>query len=169
MIQIVDIDGRTMGEMEKISAHEKGGVWHRAISVFLFDINGRLLLQKRAKGKYHFAGLWANSCCSHPTVDETIEHAAMRAIKHELGIETSVKEVAVVRYSALDPVSGHTEKEHDHIMVGMFGSDLVPNPEEVELTRWISFKDLRAEIDWQPEKFAPWLPIILREVTSFTK
>ena len=169
MIQVVDRDGRTIGEMEKIAAHENGGTLHRAISVFLFDINGRLLIQKRARGKYHFSGLWANSCCSHPTVDETIEDAANRAMKSELGVEVSVKEVAVVTYRAHDSITGHTENEYDHIMTGLLDQAPNPNPDEVEETQWISFRDIKLQMEKQPEKFAPWLPIILKEVSSFTR
>lgn len=39
---------------------------HRAFSVFIFDENGRLLLQQRAKTKYTFPLSWTNSICSHP-------------------------------------------------------------------------------------------------------
>jgi isopentenyl-diphosphate Delta-isomerase len=169
LVQIVDESGRTVGEMEKLAAHENGGTWHRAISVFLFDQQGQLLIQQRASGKYHFAGLWANSCCSHPATSETIEQAAQRPAKwyaqramlHELGVYSIVKELAVVRYEAHDPVTGHTEREHDHILVGILNEEPTPNPSEVQATRWITLQDLTTEIEQQPENFAPWLPVIL--------
>lgn len=169
-IQLVDEKGLTIGEIEKIAAHENGGTWHRAISVFLFDEHSRLLIQKRTQGKYHFGGLWANSCCSHPTTQETIEQAAVRAMVDELGVKVPVKEVAVVRYEAVDLVSGHTEREHDHILVGHLGIDPIPNPDEVETFRWVTIDDLRAEIEEQPGSFVPWLPIILNQVNySFSR
>ena len=40
-----------VGKMEKQQAHEIG-LLHRAISVFLFNPKGELLLQKRASSKY---------------------------------------------------------------------------------------------------------------------
>lgn len=167
MIQLVDENGETIGQSEKIAAHEHGGTWHRAISVFLFDEYGRLLIQKRASSKYHFAGLWANSCCSHPTTTETVLEAAKRAMRHEIGVEADVLELAVVRYESLDSVSGHTEKEHDHILVGKLSFDPEINSQEVEEVRWILPEDLKAEIEKQPESFAPWLPIILNQVAFF--
>jgi isopentenyl-diphosphate delta-isomerase len=42
------------------------GLLHRAFSVFLFDEEGRLLLQQRADEKITFPGCWTNTCCSHP-------------------------------------------------------------------------------------------------------
>ncbi|MCD8166741.1 MAG: hypothetical protein LUE93_11870 [Bacteroides sp.] len=53
---LVDEQDTPLGTMEKQEAHEKGEL-HRAFSIFLFDSAGRLLLQQRAWGKYHSAGL----------------------------------------------------------------------------------------------------------------
>lgn len=51
------------------------GLLHRAFSVFLFNDDGKLLLQQRADEKITFPGMWTNTCCSHPL-----------CIKSELGI-----------------------------------------------------------------------------------
>jgi isopentenyl-diphosphate delta-isomerase len=66
MLELVDEDGTTIGTAEKLSAHVAPGRLHRAFSVFLFDEKGRLLLQRRALGKYHSPGVWSNTCCGHP-------------------------------------------------------------------------------------------------------
>jgi isopentenyl-diphosphate delta-isomerase len=42
------------------------GLLHRAFSVFLFNNDGKLLIQRRASEKITFPGYWANTCCSHP-------------------------------------------------------------------------------------------------------
>ena len=57
---LVDLDDRETGHGEKMDVHKKG-LLHRAFSVFLFN-GDRLLIQRRAEGKYHSAGLWANTC-----------------------------------------------------------------------------------------------------------
>lgn len=161
LIQIVDERGQSVGEVEKTAAHQKGGVWHRAISVFLFDSTGRLLIQKRAKGKYHFAELWANSCCSHPTVIESPAESALRAMRTELGLSAEVSEVGVVRYEAFDETTGLSEKEHDHIFVGQFTGEVNANCDEVEAVRWITLAEFQSELANTPEHFAPWLLAIL--------
>ena len=79
----------------------------------------------------------------------------------ELGVTAEVKEVGVVRYEAHDAVSGNTEREHDHILVGQFAGSCFPDPEEVGALGWVALPELRAEIEQNPERFAPWLPIIL--------
>jgi isopentenyl-diphosphate delta-isomerase type 1 len=42
------------------------GLLHRAFSVFLFNSEGKLLLQKRSDKKITFPDCWTNTCCSHP-------------------------------------------------------------------------------------------------------
>mgnify|MGYP001135988753 FL=1 len=58
-----------LGTMEKMETHLNGKL-HRAISVFIFNTKGEMLLQKRALEKYHTAGLWSNTACSHPRINE---------------------------------------------------------------------------------------------------
>ena len=67
---LVDKNDNALGFMEKMEAHEKG-ILHRAFSVFILNDKSELLIQRRAKTKYHSAGLWTNSCCSHQRKDES--------------------------------------------------------------------------------------------------
>ena len=73
---------------------------HRAFSVFLFNSEGKLMLQRRAAEKPTFPLRWTNTCCSHPLfggeeADEVdhmgVKRAAVRKLEDELGI----KDIAV--------------------------------------------------------------------------
>ena len=61
---LVDRHDNPTGTTAKIDAHLQP-LLHRAFSILVFDSQQRLLLQKRANDKYHSAGLWSNTCCSH--------------------------------------------------------------------------------------------------------
>ena len=161
LLQLVDESGVTVGHLDKLAAHENGGALHRAISVLLVNSKQEVLIQRRARGKYHFAGLWANSCCSHPLGEESALDAAARTLERELGIQTGLKEVGVVIYEATDSSSGLTEREYDHVFLGNWDSEVHPNPTELDEVRWISINDLTDEIDQNPSDFAPWLTEIL--------
>ncbi|HLA25626.1 MAG TPA: hypothetical protein VJ028_00505 [Patescibacteria group bacterium] len=50
---LVDENDNETGTEEKIKAH-KDGKLHRAFSIFIFNSKCELLLQRRAKEKYHF-------------------------------------------------------------------------------------------------------------------
>jgi len=68
-VVLVDENDREIGIEEKLKAHKEGKL-HRAFSIFIFNSKGEMLLQKRAKNKYHSGGLWSNACCSHPRPKE---------------------------------------------------------------------------------------------------
>ena len=76
-------DDRHRGEARRPPAARQ---LHRAFSVFLFDEQGRLLLQRRALGKYHSPGVWSNTCCGHPYPGEPPFVAAARRTVEELGL-----------------------------------------------------------------------------------
>ena len=62
---LVDEEDNQIGKEEKLKAHQQAKL-HRAFSILVFNEKGELLLQKRARTKYHSPGLWTNTCCSHP-------------------------------------------------------------------------------------------------------
>ena len=83
-VVLVDKSGNQIGLMPKLEAHQKG-ILHRAFSIFLFNSKNQILLQKRSLIKYHSAGLWTNTCCSHPRDGEDIIEAGKRRIFEEMG------------------------------------------------------------------------------------
>jgi len=159
MLIIVDENDREIGQMEKMEAHRKG-VLHRAISVCLFDDENRWLLQKRAQGKYHCPGLYANSCCSHPRSGESAIDAASRRIKEELGVHTPLSFHSHFVYKK-DVGGGLIEHEYDHLFVGQCTDTPQPNPEEVESVVWWTQEEIKEKLQTTPEIFAPWFPLIV--------
>ena len=161
-VVLVDEHDRELGPMDKLEAHRNGGRLHRAFSVFLYDRSGRHLLQRRATGKYHFGGLWSNACCSHPGVGEDVVASAERRLAEELGIRgVALRRVETFLYKAHDGVSGLTEHELDHVLVGRFDGEPIPNPGEVGEWRWVDDAALRREMAESPERFTPWFGIAL--------
>jgi len=156
---LVDEHDNQIGTEEKLKAHELG-LLHRAFSVFLFRKRGdkiELLLQQRAKHKYHCGGLWANTCCSHPREGELVIEAGKRRLKEEVGITVDeLEHVGSFKYKAVFE-NGLTEHEIDNVLIGVFDSDDIGfNPEEVEQVRWISLEDLEREFVGKKEIFSPW-------------
>ena len=82
---LVDEHDSPIGVEEKLRAHQNGGRLHRAFSIFVFNGREELLLQQRATQKYHFGGLWSNTCCGHPRPDESLDAAAKRRLREEFG------------------------------------------------------------------------------------
>ena len=161
-VVLVDEKDVVLGLMGKTEAHEKG-VLHRAISIILFNDEKELLIQQRADKKYHWAGIWSNTVCTHPRDGETYKEAADRRLFEELGIHAALSEVFDFIYKAKDEESGLTEHELDHVFIGNYEGEIPFNTDEVKAVRWISAAKLFAEIEEDPAKFSFWFKIILKE------
>ncbi|OYQ63061.1 isopentenyl-diphosphate delta-isomerase [Pseudanabaena sp. SR411] len=152
---LVDISDRQVGIAEKLQAHRDGSL-HRAFSIFVLNSQNQLLLQKRAKHKYHSGGLWTNTCCSHPRPNEMTLDAAHRRLQEEMGFDCELQELFSFVYRAqLDHEL--TEYEFDHLLLGYSDHEPVLNPEEAEDWKWIDLKVLQADIQKNPQSYTYWL------------
>jgi isopentenyl-diphosphate delta-isomerase len=156
---LVDEDDREIGTEEKLAAHLGEGRLHRAISIFVFNSRGELLLQRRAATKYHFAGLWSNTCCSHPRPGESIAAVSERRLREEMGISPPLKAVRTFRYNATDPATSLSEHELVHLVVGRTDEDPSPDASEVSDWAWEGLDRLRRNLAARPSAYTPWLPI----------
>jgi len=195
MCIVTDFDDNIVGEGTKKEVHLIDGVSmlpdglpHRAFSVFLFNENWELLVQKRCSDKILFPEHWANTCCSHPLADGatflgtpiygeadgpagTIR-AARRKLGQELGIaaeavpESSFSFLTKVHYKA--PLPGPAPKwgEHevDYILLcqrpqATIEASLDLNPNEVVDVRWLTQDACREFVDGAPSPEDPTLPL----------
>ncbi|MGW2492495.1 isopentenyl-diphosphate Delta-isomerase [Streptomyces sp. NPDC001606] len=160
LLELVDEKGVTTGTAEKLAAHQPPGQLHRAFSVFLFDEQGRMLLQQRALEKYHSPGVWSNTCCGHPYPGEAPFAAAARRTYEELGVSPSLlAEAGTVRYNHPDPVSGLVEQEFNHLFVGLVQAPLAPDPEEVAQAAYVTAAELAERHARDP--FSAWFMTVL--------
>lgn len=161
MVILVDENDNQVGLMEKIEAHEKA-LLHRAFSVFVYNNKKQLMLQQRALHKYHSPGLWTNTCCSHQREGESNIEAGKRRLQEEMGFSTELEETISFIYKAQFD-NGLTEHELDHILIGYYNENPVPNPDEVANWKWIDLEDLKNDIARHPEKYTAWFKIIFEK------
>lgn len=151
---LIDADDREIGTAEKLDAHRRG-LLHRAFSVIVWDSAGRLLLQKRAAGKYHSAGLWTNACCGHPRPGEATEAAAKRRLAEEMGFTCPLEWLGTVRYEAAFD-NGLAEHEIVHVFRGRHDGPIAPDPAEAEDYRWRDLAAVRSDMADAPHGFSVW-------------
>ncbi len=156
---LVDGNDSPIGTREKLEAHRRGEL-HRAFSVFLFNAKGEMLIQRRAETKYHTPTLWTNACDGHPRPGETTVDGAQRRLREEMGIQCDLAEAFSFTYRAkLD--YDLVENEVDHVLIGRFDGEPVPNAREFSAWRWIDRETLNAQIRVDPDGYAPWFTIPL--------
>lgn len=161
-VVLVDAADRPLGVEEKGNAHLMGRM-HRAFSVFIFRPDGAMLLQRRADGKYHSAGLWSNTACGHPRPGEATAAAAQRRLAEEMGFQAGVWPVLSFPYRA-EVGGGMVEHELDHVFVGVCEPRPDPDPAEVSDWRWAQPDEVVQELWEHPERFTPWFGLALREL-----
>jgi isopentenyl-diphosphate delta-isomerase len=165
MLVLVDEQDNQTGIMEKMEVHRKA-LLHRAFSVFVFNSQGEMLLQRRALSKYHSGGLWTNTCCSHPFPGETPQAAGKRRMKEELGFETEVTPAFSFIYKAeLD--NELTEYEFDHVLIGEYDGNVYPNEDEVGDYCYINMDALRDNLQQYPMKYTAWFKIAFPMLEAF--
>lgn len=163
---LVDSDDQAIGSASKSECHAGRGILHRAFSVFLFDSDDRLLLQRRSKDKPLWPLYWSNSCCSHPRQGETIQVAAARRLSEELSVVCPLHFVYKFEYQASFHDLG-SEHELCHVLVGRYDGPVEANATEVAETRRVSIAELDAELAADNEIFTPWFKLEWQPVREY--
>lgn len=185
---LVDENDLVQGCATKLECHLKEnilefGMLHRAFSVFLFNSEGKLLLQQRAKEKITFPNYFTNSCCSHPLYNENeleeqdclgVRRAAQRRLNYELGIPISeipldkLQFLTRVHYKApSDKKWG--EHEMDYVLFVQKDVTLNPNLNEVQKLDYVTQSEVRQLLaeEGSSEKsrlVTPWVKLIAKDL-----
>lgn len=180
---VLDYEDYPVGAATKKTCHVMEnidkGLLHRAFSVFLFNDEGKLLLQQRASEKITFADMWTNTCCSHPLavtselgkggdLDSSVQGArvaAQRKLDQELGIAAKYvpldKFDFLTRIHYMAPSNGPWgEHEIDYILIIRANPEVVPNPNEVRDLKYVSADELKEMFKDESLVFTPWFKLI---------
>ena len=177
MCLLVNKKDEVIGTKSKLHCHHGKGDRHRAFSVVLFDMEGRMLVQQRSKQKITFPGVWANACCSHPldTNDENIEgsegiiNAAKRKLEQELGIPILITNKWNFNFIGRFEYSCRwddewIEREIDHVLIVQANTDVNINKNEINRIIWLDESEICEMIEnrgeWASELIAPWFRMI---------
>lgn len=168
IVVLVDEQDQPIGTAEKMAAHQQG-LLHRAFSVFVVRKVGteyEILLQQRNNDKYHCGGLWTNTCCSHPRVNEEITDAAQRRLHEEMGLQLNLHKLGSFIYKA-EFENSLIEHEYDHVLLGFYNDEAINiNPDEVQNFTWMLLSELEDSLMMKPELYTPWLQPALAVVQT---
>ena len=164
---LVDENDEIIGVMEKLEAHKKGRL-HRAFSVFVFNKNQELILQKRALTKYHSGGLWTNTSCSHQRFGESTLDAGHRRLQEEMGFDCELSVSFSFIYKT-DFLNGLCEHELDYVLIGHYDGEIDFNPEEVCDYKYMTLNDIHNDLALNPEQYTYWFKIAFDKIFTQLK
>jgi isopentenyl-diphosphate delta-isomerase len=156
MVVLVDEENTPLATARKAETHNGDTHLHRAFSVFLFNPNGELLLQRRAFGKKTWPGVWSNSCCGHTMLNERTKQAAARRLAFELGIRGVDLEMALPDFRYRAEKDGVVENEICPVLIGFTDQEPSINSAEVAETKWIAWDDFLASLRRIDCELSPW-------------
>lgn len=158
-IILVNESDEETGSGEKLWVHQQG-LLHRAFSVLIFNDNNDLLIHQRVFDKYHSGGLWTNTCCGHPNVDEDIKIAAERRLGEEMGFTRNLDFLYKFHYKTTFE-NQLTENEIDHVFTGVYNDSFEVNPAEVLDYKWVTIAGIMEDVASNPQNYTFWFKQIL--------
>lgn len=156
LVVLVDENNKVLGTAPKLETHNANTPLHRGFSVFLFDSKGNLLLQQRSKTKKTFPLVWSNSCCGHPSLNESSVDAAKRHLEHELGIRNADVFEIIPDYRYKVSMNNVFENEICPILICFTNQKPNVNKDEVENLRWVPWEKFLIEIENDTNAYSLW-------------
>ena len=137
LIDILTPEGKSTGKRALKSEAHKNGWFHATVHVWLFTLDEKILLQKRALTKKVFPGLWDISVAGHIAAGESILSAAKREVFEEIGLELQENDLIKIgtRIHQVTHKNGIQDNEHHHVFIAELKvpvQKLIIQKEEVE-------------------------------------
>jgi isopentenyl-diphosphate Delta-isomerase len=155
LFDVVDADDRVVGRLPRSEVHARG-LLHRAVSIFVFDKRGRLLVHQRSATKDEFPLKYTSSASGHVTSGETYDETAPRELREELGLSEPLT------FLAKFPASRETANEHTALYMAVTDETPIPDPEEIAGIVWWDVEELATRVAQEPADFTPPFRVLFR-------
>ena len=138
LVDLYDENRIPLGRTAERGAPERPGAFRMVVHVCVFDSRGRLLIQRRAKEKFIWPGLWDVSVGGGVDAGEDSRQGAEREFREELGVALDL--------SGLRPsVTVNFDGGFDDFYIltkDLRLEDLTLQREEVQDVRWAALEEL---------------------------
>lgn len=147
-IDIVTKDGELTGKSALKSEIHSKGFYHNTAHIWFYTKHGKILIAQRAASKAICPLLWDVSVAGHVDAGESIEHAALRETKEELGIiipKKNLKKIGITECFQSYP-NGIIDNEFHHTFISKLKDDiegLQIDRKEVEAIKLISILEFQ--------------------------
>lgn len=162
---LVDSNDSILGYKSKNECHNGEGILHRAFSIFIFNSNNEVIMQKRAANKRLWPLIWSNSCCSHPREGESYETATHRRLKEELGLVADLNFLYRFQYHARWKDKG-SENELCSVYIGRTDRQPEINPTEIAEWCWIGREVLNTDLNKHSDSYSPWFKMEWEQIQN---
>jgi isopentenyl-diphosphate delta-isomerase len=161
---VVDENDKEIGSAMLAEVWQKG-LYHRGVSIFIVDTDGRILLQFRSSHVGVYPNCWDQAAAGHVDEGFGYDETAKNELAEELGLENvPLKTLGTfLSHNVLD--DGRIINQFERVYIGHVARDvgLTLEPEEVAEVRWFAPSELTVEIAEHSGKFTPGLRVALEK------
>ena len=87
MVDILDDKGNKTGQVLTRSESHAKNLWHPIIHLWIFNLKGEILMQRRSANKPVFPDVWDVAVGGHVSAGESPQDAVIKEAQEELGIK----------------------------------------------------------------------------------
>jgi isopentenyldiphosphate isomerase len=157
LLDIVNDEDVVIGQKMRSTVHQLG-LQHRGVHVFVFTVDGKLLIQKRSADRTSAPSLLDCSVSEHVKAGESYLEAAIRGMLEEMGVDgIELKPLFKLRMKY-----GINDNEISLLYEGIVDPARVKfDPVEIESIQYLDLDELRGMIKANPAQFCGWFVEIL--------
>jgi len=162
-VVVVDENDNEIGSAMLAEVWQKG-LYHRIVSIFVEDDQGRMLLQLRSPHVQVYPNCWDQAAGGHVDEGQSYDQAAANELAEEIGLHNAELETLGTHRSNSED-EGRIINQFERVYVVRVPHDVAlrPEAEEVSKLQWFTPAELKARIAKHPEEFTPGLLYVLRE------
>jgi len=162
-VVVVNENDNEIGAAMLDEVHQKG-LYHRIVSVFVEDEEGRMLLQLRGPNVKVFPNCRDQAAGGHVDIGQSYEQTAKNEAAEELGLyDITLKELGTHRSNLQEGERTINQFERAYLVRIPHDTPLKLQADEISTLRWFKPAEFKVEIAAHPENFTPGLLYCLQE------
>ncbi|HSW99923.1 MAG TPA: NUDIX domain-containing protein [Patescibacteria group bacterium] len=162
-VVVVDENDNEVGSAMLAEVWQRG-LYHRIVSIFVEDDQGRILLQLRGPDVSVYPNRWDQAAGGHVDEGQDYDRAAANEVAEEIGLR-HVALTALGTYRSNSRADGRIVNQFERVYVARVAHDVVLRSEirEVSKLQWFTPAELKTRITKHPEEFTAGLLYGLRK------
>jgi len=173
LLDIYDENNEPTNQVATRTEAHKKGLWHRTGHVWIYNNNGEILLQQRAKEKKIYPNMWSTSVGGHIDAGESIETGLVSEVREEVGLIISTNDL--IPFKMIEMLNTPTDKEfsYGYFLENNQGiNSFKVDKSEVQKVKFFKPNELREKLKTNKNDFTTvenyWEEVIqkIEEITS---
>ena len=141
-IEVVDENGDFIGKVEEREKVHDWNLLHWEVAVMIVNHKGQTLLQKRSSHKRNNPNKWG-VCAGHVDVGEPLEHAALREMQEEVGLQYGKDDLKVLAEKELRLGNNNSHfTRYYYVYCEKPETEFIIQKEELSEVKWVDIDEL---------------------------